>query len=232
MCDEKKKSAVCQRETRANTPPPLSPRIYWHDSAAATWCGIFHVFSSALLSPAKHLLEKQIGSTLIPPPPKPEGSFTLYLGPDTMSGPTLSPVALLCSTCLPSHKGNVPDFQHLLPPHGNNKSGHQILGELKPVSAGQVQKNEHRDNTAVAKGRRCGSWLSRDLQSSNSGTFVLERISPADPNPDRTNITPPLLGAGSGDRVGGHRLSSPGPVRPRHYQSWRVRVRTSPFSAT
>lgn len=36
-----------------------------------------------------------------------------YLGQDTMRGPTLSPVALLCSTCAASHKGNVPDFQQL-----------------------------------------------------------------------------------------------------------------------
>lgn len=29
------------------------------------------------------------------------------------NGPTLSPVALLCFTWLPSHKGKVPDLQHL-----------------------------------------------------------------------------------------------------------------------
>lgn len=48
--------------------------------------------------------------------PAPTWSWTPksnYLGPDTMSGPTLSPVSLLCATCDPSHRGKVPDFQHL-----------------------------------------------------------------------------------------------------------------------
>ena len=31
----------------------------------------------------------------------------------TSRGPTLSPVALLCFTWVPSHSGNVPDLQHL-----------------------------------------------------------------------------------------------------------------------
>lgn len=65
---------------------------------------------------------KMMGLTLTSPPPR-VASVTLYLGPDTMSGPTLSPVALLWSMCLPSHRGNVPDFQHLLSPHENNESG-------------------------------------------------------------------------------------------------------------
>ena len=30
-----------------------------------------------------------------------------------MSGPTLSPVSLLCATCAPLQSGNVPLFQHL-----------------------------------------------------------------------------------------------------------------------
>merc|ERR1711972_502706 len=30
----------------------------------------------------------------------------------TMSGPTLSPVSLLCATCAASQRGKVPDFQH------------------------------------------------------------------------------------------------------------------------
>jgi hypothetical protein len=32
----------------------------------------------------------------------------------TSRGPTLSPVALLCFTWVPSHSGNVPDLQHLI----------------------------------------------------------------------------------------------------------------------
>ena len=42
-----------------------------------------------------------------------DSKVRFYLGPDTMSGPTLSPVSLLCFTCDPSHRGKVPDFQHL-----------------------------------------------------------------------------------------------------------------------
>jgi hypothetical protein len=43
-------------------------------------------------------------------------------------GPTLSPVALLCFTWLPSHSGKVPDLQHL---RLANASYHQEFGKAK-----------------------------------------------------------------------------------------------------
>jgi len=40
-----------------------------------------------------------------------KGNLIYFL---TSRGPTLSPVALLCFTWVPSHSGNVPDLQHLI----------------------------------------------------------------------------------------------------------------------
>lgn len=59
-----------------------------------------------------------------------QGSF--YLGPDTMSGPTLSPVSLLCFTCDPSHRGKVPDFQHLR--DNQRRAARQKKGERRHCS--------------------------------------------------------------------------------------------------
>lgn len=48
------------------------------------------------------------------------------------NGPTLSPVALLCLTWLPSHKGKVPDLQHLQ----EKKQQNSILGLLQKGGLG------------------------------------------------------------------------------------------------
>lgn len=66
-------------------------------------------------------------------PPLPKTGFTPYLGPDTMSGPRLSPVALLWSMCLPSHRGNVADFQHLLPPRTQATHGARVTGSVHQI---------------------------------------------------------------------------------------------------